>query len=108
MTELEVYAENTRSLMFYMQLHLLGIDSTRAYSAASHLGRCYGIIDMFKKTKFYIVQNQNYMPRELLMKYNLEYTKIYDAQNEGHVDERFYEVILEVASYAKKHLELSR
>ena len=26
--ELEVYAENTRSLMLYMNLHLLGIDNT--------------------------------------------------------------------------------
>ena len=27
MKELEIYAENTRSLMLYMNLHLLGIDS---------------------------------------------------------------------------------
>ena len=50
MGELEVYAENTRSLLLYLNLHLLGIDDQDALTAASHIGRCLGICDIIKKT----------------------------------------------------------
>ena len=54
MQELEVYAENTRSLMLYMNLHLLRIDDANANLIASHLGRALGICDILKKSPYYI------------------------------------------------------
>ena len=54
MKELEVYAENTRSLLLYLNLHLLNIDDPDALTAASHIGRCIGICDIIKKTPFYL------------------------------------------------------
>lgn len=54
MTELEVYAENTRSLLLYLNLHLLRIDDANALTAASHIGRCLGICDVIKKLPYYI------------------------------------------------------
>ena len=68
MGEMEVYAENTRSLLLYMNLHLLKIDSKDAYLAASHLGRCLGICDIIKKVPFYIAKHRNYIPVEILHK----------------------------------------
>ena len=62
MSELEVYAENTRSLMLYMNLHLLGIDNAQINLAASHLGRCLGICDVIKKTPYYIAVQRGYLP----------------------------------------------
>ncbi|CDW87483.1 nadh dehydrogenase complex assembly factor 6 precursor [Stylonychia lemnae] len=108
MKELEVYAENTRSMLLYLNLHLLRIDDKNALSAASHLGRCIGLCDVIKKIPFYLAKNRGYMPNELLLKHNLHFDKIWDSRREGIVQEEFFDVILEVAAYAKKHLELGR
>jgi len=66
--ELEVYAENTRSLTFYLNYHLLGIDNSDAIVAASHVGRCVGICDVIKKTPYYLAKHRNYMPTDILHK----------------------------------------
>ena len=68
MKELEVYAENTRSLLLYMNLHLLRIDDPNALAAASHIGRCLGICDAIKKIPFHIARYRSYMPTEILLK----------------------------------------
>lgn len=68
MKELEVYAENTRSLLLYMNLHMLRIDNTDALTAASHLGRCIGICDIIKKIPFYLAKHRSYIPTEVLLK----------------------------------------
>lgn len=68
MKELEVYAENTRSLLLYTNLHLLRIDSSDALTAASHLGRCIGICDVLKKIPFYLAKHRSYIPTEVLLK----------------------------------------
>ena len=62
MTELEVYAENTRSLTLYLNLHLLRIDDPNALSAASHIGRCLGICDIIKKLPYYLALHRGYIP----------------------------------------------
>lgn len=68
MTELEVYAENTRSLLLYLNLHLLQIDDSNALTAASHIGRCLGICDVIKKLPFYLGVHRGYLPQDLLLK----------------------------------------
>ena len=62
MTELEIYAENTRSLLLYLNLHLLRIDDSNALSAASHIGRCLGICDVLKKIPYYLAKHRSYIP----------------------------------------------
>lgn len=105
MKELEVYAENTRSLMLYMNLHLLGIDDVNANLAASHVGRCLGICDVIKKSPYLLAVHRGYLPVELLLKHNLFFDKIVSKHGgEGIVKDEFYDVILEMAAYAKKHL----
>ena len=68
MTELEIYAENTRSLLLYLNLHLLKIDDSNAITAASHIGRCVGIIDIIKKLPFYLAMHRGYLPQDILLK----------------------------------------
>ena len=108
MNDLTIYAENTRSQTFYLFLHILGIDNKDAYSAASHLGKWYGIIDVLRKMLYYIIHHRWYVPSELLLKHNLFFDRIYNPRVEGIVADEFYDVILEVAAHAKKHLEVSR
>lgn len=71
MQELEIYAENTRSLMLYMNLHLLGVNDQRANLIASHLGRALGICDILKKAPYYIAVNRGYLPVDVMMKHNV-------------------------------------
>ena len=61
-TEMEIYAENTRSLLLYLNLHLLKIDDSNALLAASHIGRCLGICDIIKKMPFYLARHRGYLP----------------------------------------------
>lgn len=107
-TELEVYAENTRSLLLYLNLHLLGIDDSNAISAASHIGRCLGICDVLKKIPFYLGVHRGYLPQDILLKNNVYFDRMWSKNFDGIMSEEFYDVILEVASYAKKHLEIGR
>ena len=105
MKELEIYAENTRSLMLYLNLHLLRIDDERANLIASHLGRAVGICDIIKKSPYYIAVNRDYIPIDVMMKHNVQTDKIYRKQDtESIIAEEFFDVVLEVAAYARKHL----
>ena len=106
--DLTVYAENTRSLTFYLYLHILGIDDENTYKAASHMGRWYGIIDVLRKMQYYLINHRSYLPTDLLLKHNLFFDRIYNPRVEGLVAEEFFDVILEIAAHAKKHLEVAR
>lgn len=108
MAELEVYAENTRSLLLYLSLHLLEIDDREANLAASHLGRCLGICDVIKKAPYMLALNRNQFPSEVLLKHEVYFDRIWDKQKEGQVRDEFFDVLLEVAAYAKKHLEIAQ
>ena len=77
MKELEIYGENTRSMMLYMNLHLLSIDDPKANLIASHLGRALGICDVLKKAPYYIAVNRGYLPIDVLMKHNVQSDKIF-------------------------------
>lgn len=105
MQELEIYAENTRSLMLYLNLHLLNIDDERANLIASHLGRALGICDVIKKSPYYIAVNRGYLPAEVMMKHNVQNDRIYRrGDGESIIVDEFYDVVLEVSAYARKHL----
>jgi NADH dehydrogenase [ubiquinone] 1 alpha subcomplex assembly factor 6 len=109
MEELEIYAENTRSLMLYMNLHLLNIDDPNANLIASHLGRALGICDVLRKSPYYIGIQRGILPLDVLVKHNVYREKIYkNYGTEAVVVDEFYDVVLELAAYAKKHLEIAR
>ena len=109
MKELEIYAENTRSLMLYMNLHLLNIDDERANLIASHLSRALGICDVIKKSPYYIAVNRGYLPVEVMMKHNVQNDRIYRrGDGESIIVDEFYDVVLEISAYARKHLQIAR
>ena len=109
MKELEVYAENTRSLMLYMNLHLLGVDDHKANKIASHLGRALGICDVIKKTPYYLAVRRGYIPTEILLKHNLFYDRIWSrVGGESIIADEFFDVLLELGAYARKHVEEAR
>jgi hypothetical protein len=57
--DLEVYAENTRSLLIYLNLNLLQINDKEAFYTASHIGRGVGIVDVLKQMVMLIKMHYN-------------------------------------------------
>ena len=111
MQELEIYAENTRSLMLYANLNLLRIDNSKANEIASHVGRCIGICDVLRKAPYYIGVRRNYIPLDVMTRHNCFSDKIYNrvgGETESVIVDEFYDVVLEVAAYARKHLMVAR
>jgi NADH dehydrogenase [ubiquinone] 1 alpha subcomplex assembly factor 6 len=104
--ELEVFSENTRSLLIYLSLNLFQIDDRDAFIAASHLGRGIGIVDSLKKMPGLLKMNINQIPDDLICKYGASMINLWDRH--GNIKDQFFDCILEVASYAKKHIEIGR
>ena len=76
---------------------------------ASHFGRAIGICDILKKAPYYIAVNRDYIPVDVLLKHNVQKDKIYRRQDtESIIAEEFFDVVLEVAAYARKHLQIAR
>ncbi len=90
---MEVYAENTRSLILYLNLNLLKIDDKDAYYTASHIGRGVGIVDVLKQLPMLIKMHYNFIPLEVMERNACEYINLWDRH--GVVSEEFYDCILE-------------
>lgn len=68
-----------------------------------------GICDVIKKTPYYLAMNRGYIPNDLMLKHNVFHDKVYEkVGNTAKVMDEFFDVILELAAYAKKHLQLAR
>ena len=93
MQDLEVYAENTRSLILYLNLNLLKIDDKEAYYTASHIGRGVGIVDVLKQLPMLIKMHYNFIPLEVMERNSCDYINLWDRH--GVVSEEFYDCILE-------------
>jgi phytoene/squalene synthetase len=104
--DLEIFAENTRSLLLYLTLNLFQIDDKDAFIAASHIGRGVGMVDCLKKMSALQKMHINQIPSEIVSKYGASIINLWDRH--GHIKDQFYDCILEIAAYAKKHIEIGR
>jgi hypothetical protein len=93
MEDLEIYAENTRSLLLYLNLNLLNINDKNAYLAASHIGRGVGIVDVLKKLPGLFRLNINMIPLNVIDKLGAHSFNLWDRH--GSVSDEFYDAILE-------------
>jgi hypothetical protein len=93
MEELEIFAENTNSLLLYLNLNLFGINEREAYVAASHLGRGIGIVSVLKRMPALIKMHTCQMPIQLLDKHSVAMSNVWDR--EGRVKEEFFDCVLE-------------
>lgn len=104
--DLEIYAENTRSLLIYLNLNVLGINDEKSFICASHIGRGIGIVDVLKKFPSLLKLNINMIPRILVKKHVGVSDHLFSRDGDPH--ERVYDIFLEMAAYAKKHLDVAR
>jgi len=93
--DLEIMAENTRSLQMFLSLHLLQIDSKDAYMAASYMGRCAGICNILLLVPTHFQNKVKIFPEELLEKHATRYELLWDQIHAGKPEEKFYDIILE-------------
>lgn len=104
--DLEIFAENTRSLLVYLTLNLFQVDNQDAFIAASHIGRGVGIVDCLKKMPALIKMNINQIPVDLISKNGASIISLWDRH--GTIKDSFFDCVLEVAAYGKKHIEIGR
>ncbi|CAH2238834.1 NADH dehydrogenase (ubiquinone) complex I, assembly factor 6 [Pararge aegeria] len=102
--DVETYAENTVSTIYYLLLCIAGVTNVHADHAASHLGKAQGIVNILRSVHVSNYHKTVCLPMELLMKYKISQ----QAVLRGSDDENMRNVIFEIASRANSHLEKAR
>jgi NADH dehydrogenase [ubiquinone] 1 alpha subcomplex assembly factor 6 len=105
MVKLESMAEANRTTLFLLFLQILRIDykNPAVFGVAEQLGRCYGILDYVRKIPFSLRYHRVTVPQDLLDKHNLTLRNMWDRVY-GKANEDLFDVVLEVAAYAREHL----
>lgn len=69
--DLEDYSEKTRSSLLYLCLSAAGSSDVNTDHAASHLGRCIGLVTALRSTPYLTQKNQLLLPQDLLSKHGV-------------------------------------
>lgn len=101
---LEAYAEATASQTLYLQLQAAGILDSKPHHVASHVGKAAGIATLLQSTWYHAMDKRSYLPMDLCAKHRVSQEAIY----KGEVTEGLKDVVLEVATVAKGHLDEAR
>lgn len=104
MEDLEKYAENTVSTIYYLLLGIAGVTNVPADHAASHLGKAQGIANILRSVHVSNYHKTILLPMDILMKNEVSQESIL----RGNDNENIRNVIFEVASRANSHLEKAR
>ncbi|KAL0849331.1 hypothetical protein ABMA28_013648 [Loxostege sticticalis] len=102
--DLERYAEDAVSPIYYLLLNVAGIKDIHADHAASHLGKAQGIANILRS--IYVSNHHKMMslPMDILMKYGISQEEVL----RGIDSENMRNVTFEIASQANSHLEKAR
>ncbi|XP_025003816.1 NADH dehydrogenase (ubiquinone) complex I, assembly factor 6 isoform X3 [Gallus gallus] len=99
--ELETYAENTQSALFYLTLEMLGVRDVHADHAASHIGKAQGIVTCLRATPYHCARRKVFLPMDICMLHGVSQEDFIRCKQEKHVRD----VIYDIASQAHIHLE---
>ncbi|XP_053408873.1 NADH dehydrogenase (ubiquinone) complex I, assembly factor 6-like [Mercenaria mercenaria] len=102
--DVEDSAENTVSALTYIMLESAGIKDVNADHAASHVGRCQGLVTLLRATAYHASRNKVYTPIELLIKHNVSQEQILRCTD----DQKIKDVMYDIACVAHSHLETAR
>ncbi|XP_059613501.1 NADH dehydrogenase (ubiquinone) complex I, assembly factor 6 homolog [Phlebotomus argentipes] len=103
--EMEDYAEQTNSSIYYLILEAAGVKNLHADHAASHLGKAQGISNIIRSLPH---QRRNAIipiPQETLLKHGVSQERIYRDQES---DKGVENCVFEIATVAHQHLEKAR
>ncbi|XP_055371359.1 NADH dehydrogenase (ubiquinone) complex I, assembly factor 6 homolog [Condylostylus longicornis] len=103
--DLEDYAEQTVSTIFYIILEIYGVKDINVDHAISHLGKAQGIVNLIRSIPFRKRSEAISIPQEILNKHGVSQERILRDKVD---DKGVEECIFEVATCAHQHLEKSR
>lgn len=110
MVELAQIAESVRTTMILINLRLLRIDLKKhpvLFECAALVGRAIGITDFLKKIPYTLRKYVLLMPADIQMKHNISVKTLWDRRN-GKPKDELFDVVLEVAAYARESLIKSK
>ncbi len=72
LADVEEYAEQTASSLYYLSLETMGVKNVNADHVASHIGKAYGLTTLLRGVPFHASRKQIYLPMDLT-------TKVYNS-----------------------------
>ncbi|XP_022185750.2 NADH dehydrogenase (ubiquinone) complex I, assembly factor 6 [Nilaparvata lugens] len=102
--DMERYSELSVSPVHYMILQGAGMSNVHADHAASHLGKAQGLMNLMRSLPHAAKTRVLPLPQDLLIKHGLSQEKVIRGQGGGSLRD----VVFDVASRAKQHLEKAR
>ncbi|KAH9507633.1 NADH dehydrogenase (ubiquinone) complex I, assembly factor 6 [Bulinus truncatus] len=102
--DVEDYAEQVNSSLYYLLLECLGIKNIHADHAASHLGKAQGLVTVLRATPYHASIRQVHIPIEILVKHKVSQEEIIRGKNSQAVKDS----VFDLASTANLHLTKAR
>ncbi|XP_014249812.1 NADH dehydrogenase (ubiquinone) complex I, assembly factor 6 [Cimex lectularius] len=102
--DVEKYAEETASPIFYMLLNASGVQSMEVDHAASHLGKAQGVCNVIRAIPHLAAHRTVMLPQDLMTKHNVVQEDVIRQKCIGNLRE----VVFELASTANIHLKKAR
>lgn len=103
--EIQQYAEQTYSSLFYLLLESIGVKDLNADHAASHLGKAQGLATLLRAIPHLSHGFLLHVPQELLQKYGVSSAdRAPPAFNTSQEQKAVEECVFEIASLANQHL----
>lgn len=99
--ELEQYAEETVSSIYYLLLKLYKIQNLDVDHAVSHLGKSQGIVNMLRSIIYLQRTRSIGVPQEILIKYGVSQERIFRNKAD---DKGVKDCIFDIAGIANTHL----
>ncbi|KAF9415946.1 hypothetical protein HW555_006578, partial [Spodoptera exigua] len=99
--EIEKYAEESVSSIYYLLLSVAGLKDVHADHAASHLGKAQGITNILRSVHVSSRQKVVFLPMDILMKYQLSQENVLRCTD----SEQMRNAVFEIASRANSHLD---
>ncbi|KAG6977673.1 hypothetical protein JG688_00000111 [Phytophthora aleatoria] len=106
--ELEVYAEQTASLLLYLTLECLGVRDDTADRVAGHAGVAIGLATLLRGTPYHSSRQQSYLPEDLMNKHGITVEDLLAAVEDPKLGEKVAPVVFDVACRAMEHLHQAR
>lgn len=102
--DLEVYAEESVSSLYYLLLSIAKVTNVHADHVASHLGKAQGIANILRSIHVFRSHKMVSLPMDILMKYKISQENVL----RGVDSEDMRNVAYEIASRANTHLQKAK
>ena len=102
---METYCENTAASTLYLTLECLGVRDFKADRAISHIGKATGLVTLLRGTPYNCSKKQPKIPIDLMRECEFHNQ---ESMLRGENSKELSEVIFQIASRAKVHLNSAR